>query len=90
VLEAIRSLDNVTMLLITHDVDCALALTGKAFVMRNGVFVDRIGTKSIIEGFAHPYTETLVHSCPHFWNIGMPGMSFNPVNQGHGVEADDD
>ncbi len=73
VISSIANLEGVTLLLITHDVDCALRLTSASYIMRKGVFIDRIATANGLTGISNPYTERLVRSCPNLWEGNDPG-----------------
>ncbi len=68
VMEAVDSLDNVTLLLITHDVDCAIRISETASIMKEGAIIDSGLTGDILVMPSHPYTARLVESCPHHWN----------------------
>jgi len=72
VMTALDTLDEVTLLLITHDVDCAIRGSQTAFIMRNGAIVDSGETGNILVSPYHPYTKQLVRSCPHFWGENLP------------------
>ena len=70
VIDAIGCLKGVTLMLITHDVDCALRLATQAYIMRRGVFIDRISIQEQTGKYDNPYTSLLVGSCPHLWEPG--------------------
>jgi len=74
VVAALAALSGITLLLITHDIDCAIALSTDTYIMKAGVIVDRGPSGLVLSAPEHPYTRQLVGSCPHFWNYGIaPG-----------------
>ena len=86
VIEAVKSLENVTLLLITHDVDCALQCTETTYIMKSGVIVDSGLSPELLLNPVHPYTRRLVRSCPHFWDEDVSGQvpALNHTHLRHG------
>lgn len=65
VIAALEHLDEVTLLLITHDVTCARRLTETAYIMKDGSIIDEGPAEQILSDPIHPYTRKLVKACLH-------------------------
>ncbi len=72
VLDVIRSLENTTVMLITHDMDVVREVCDHVVVMYAGRVMERGSVEAVIENPRHPYTEALLASRPTAELKGKP------------------
>jgi len=73
-LASLNQLKNMSILLISHDLENVTHWTNTITVMYSGQFVEAGTTKQIFEQPFHPYTRALVDSSPKA-NMGLPTKS---------------
>lgn len=76
-LNEIREKENITLIVISHQMDTILALTEEIIVMYQGLILEKGNTKEVIDEPLHMYTRGLINSSPDInpysdmW--GIPG-----------------
>jgi len=73
-LASLNQLKNMSILLISHDLENVTHWTNTITVMYSGQFVEAGTTKQIFEQPFHPYTRALIDSSPKA-NMGLPAKS---------------
>ena len=68
-LDELREQQNMSLILITHDLGVARGRTDRIAVMYGGRFMEQSTATGLFEDMRHPYTEALVRSIP---NTDMP------------------
>ncbi len=68
--------NNVSLILITHDLGVVSQVTKKMLVMYAGRIIEQGPTKEIINDAQHPYTQGLMNALPQ---MALPGKKLNQI-----------
>ncbi|MCY2931889.1 MAG: ABC transporter ATP-binding protein [Planctomycetota bacterium] len=84
-LRAIQAQDNLTVLLITHDLAVVAETAHQVAVMYAGKIVELAATPSVLSSPLHPYTQGLLRSVPRLGHgadrlYAIPGNVPNPLS----------
>lgn len=61
---SIRQKDNMSMIIVTHNIGVAAYISDKIIVMKNGEIIDYGKTKDILQKSTNPYTKDLLAAVP--------------------------
>ncbi len=73
-LQALREKENLSILLVTHDLGVVAAVADRVAVMYQGEIVECEETQKLFQAPAHPYTRELLQSHPAFCYLNRQGV----------------
>lgn len=73
-LKMLREKDNLSILLVTHDLGVVAAIADRVAVMYQGEIVECEETQKLFQAPAHPYTRELLQSHPAFCHLNRQGV----------------
>lgn len=74
-LQKLKQQNNMSILLISHDLNMVRKLSDRVCVMEKGVIVEEGGCHKVLNFPEHQYTKKLIHSEPHGFNQNVPKNS---------------
>ncbi len=77
-LNSLRKQQNLSLLLITHDIDVAAKAADRVIVMKSGKILEKGSTQKVIHHPDHPYTKSLLDCRPcNCWGCGFDELSIS-------------
>lgn len=73
-LQRLREKENLSILLVTHDLGVVAAVADRVAVMYQGEIVECEETQKLFQAPAHPYTRELLQSHPAFCHLNRQGV----------------
>ena len=73
-LQTLRAKDNLSILLVTHDLGVVAAVADRVAVMYQGEIVECEETQKLFQAPVHPYTRELLQSHPAFCRLNRQGV----------------
>lgn len=73
-LQTLREKDNLSILLVTHDLGVVAAVADRVAVMYQGEIVECEETQKLFQAPVHPYTRELLQSHPAFCRLNRQGV----------------
>ena len=73
-LQTLREKENLSILLVTHDLGVVAAVADRVAVMYQGEIVECEETQKLFQAPAHPYTRELLQSHPAFCRLNRQGV----------------